>query len=217
MAANERFVGRARRLGREAVEKVGREIHDARVALGLSQAEVARKAGLSRPKVGRIERGDHAKASLTELVPVAAVVGLELSVKAFPVGTAYRDRAHAALLERFRRLLHAALKWATEIPLPNPGDLRAWDAMVTGTDFRVGIEAETRARDGQALERRINSKQRDGLVDAVILVLADTRSNRAFLRERSASFDASFPVSASDALSALAAGRCPGGNAVVLV
>ena len=61
--------------------------------------------------------------------------------------------------------------------------------MVTGIGFRIGIEAETRARDGQELERRIATKQRDGAVAAVILLLADTRSNRQFLQQRSASFD----------------------------
>jgi transcriptional regulator with XRE-family HTH domain len=204
-------------MGREAVMRIGREIHDARVALGLSQAAVARQAGLSRSKAGRIERGEYVNVPLIELIVLAAVVGLEISARAFPVGTPLRDRAHAALLERFRSLLNAALRWATEVPMPNAGDLRAWDAMITGTGFRVGVEAETRARDGQALERRIRAKQRDGMVDAVILVLADTRANRAFLRERSASFTELFPIRSREALAALVTGRCPAGNAVILV
>src|SRR4051812_7110582 len=167
--------------------RMGREIHDARVALGLSQAAIARQAGMSRSKAGRIERGEYARVPLLELVVLAAVVGLELSVRAYPVGAPLRDRAHAALLDRFKNLLNELLKWATEVPLPVRGDLRAWDALITGPAFRIGVEAETRARDGQALERRIRAKKRDGMVDAVVLVLADTRANREFLRERSAS------------------------------
>lgn len=154
---------------------------------------------------------------MVELAILSAVVGLQLSVNAFPVGAPMRDHAHAALLERFRALLSAALKWATEVPMPNAGDLRAWDARITGPDFRIGVEAETRVRDGQALERRIRAKQRDGMVDGVILILADTRANRQFLRERSASFTKLFPVAPRDVLTALAAGRRPPGNAVVLV
>lgn len=217
MAANERFLGRARRLGRDAVKRIGQEIHDARIAHGLSQEATARRAGISRSKAGRIERGEYLNAPLMELIVLAAVVGLELAVRAFPVGSPFRDAVHAALLERFRRLISTSLKWATEVPLPNAGDLRAWDAVVRGPDFRVGIEAETRARDGQALERRIRAKQRDGAVDVVILVLSDTRSNRQFLRERSASFDELFPIPSADALRALAGGICPSGNSVILV
>ena len=76
---------------------MGREIHDARVGLGLSQRIVAQQARMSRSKVGRIERGDYANVPLLELVVVAAVVGLEMSVRAYPVGPPLRDKAHAAL------------------------------------------------------------------------------------------------------------------------
>jgi hypothetical protein len=51
----------------------------------------------------------------------------------------------------------------------------------------------------------------------VILVLADTRSNRQFLRERAASFDSLFPVGPAVAMQALAKAERPSGNAVVLV
>jgi transcriptional regulator with XRE-family HTH domain len=217
MPANDRFVARSRRLGHEIVRRMCRELRDGRIALGLSQASVARQAGLSRSKVGRIERGEYMGVPLIEIAILAAVVGLQLSVNAFPVGAALRDTAHAALLERFRNRLHDSLRWATEVPLPNQGDLRAWDAMISGPGFRVGVEAETRVRDGQALERRLRSKVRDGRVDAIILVLADTRANRTFLRERASSFDELFPVRAAEALRDLAAGRCPSGNAVVLI
>jgi len=173
MTANERFVQRARRLANETVRRIGTEIHDARLARGLSQAAVATQARTSRSKVGRIERGELSSVPVSDLISLAAVVGLELSVRAYPVGSPLRDRSHASLLERFRQHLHSTLKWATEVPLPNAGDFRAWDALVRGPGFRVGIEAETRVRDGQELERRIRAKQRDGGVDVVILVLAD--------------------------------------------
>lgn len=196
---------------------MGHEVHAARLALGLSQEVVGRQVGLSRSKVGRIERGDYVMVPLVELILVAAVVGLEISVRAYPVGAPYRDRAHAALLERLRQRLHPSLQWRTEVPLPNANDLRAWDAMISGADFRVGTEAETRARDGQELERRIAAKQRDGAVDLVLLLLADTRSNRAFVRDRASSLKDRFPASGTHALAALAAGRSPGGNALILI
>jgi hypothetical protein len=57
------------------------------------------------------------------------------------------------------------------------GDPRAWDATVRGDVFRAGIEAETRFRDQQALDRRLALKERDGGMDRLILVLLDSRSN----------------------------------------
>ena len=71
------------------------------------------------------------------------------------------------------------LRWRTEVPLLIPGDLRAWDATIVGPGFGVGVEAETRLRDLQAAARRTNLKQRDGELDHVILLVADTRAQPA--------------------------------------
>jgi len=217
VSANERFVRRARRLAREAVTRIGDEVHQARLALGLSQEEVGRIVGMSRSKVGRIERAEYGSAPLADLVRVAAVVGLELSVRAYPVGAPYRDRAHAALLDRLRRRVHPDLGWRTEVPFPDVSDLRAWDALITGRDFRDGVEAETRVRDGQALERRVAQKLRDGAAQHVILLLSDTRANRSFVRDRRGSLAAAFPVASATPLRALAEGRDPGGSALIVL
>jgi hypothetical protein len=110
-----------------------------------------------------------------------AVVGLDLSVRAYPGGPPLRDDAHRQLLIRFRALLPPGTAWRTEVPLPLPGDQRAWDALMTLWGRRVGVEAEMRPTDVQALERKLTLKLRDGGVDRLVLVLADTRSNRHFL------------------------------------
>ncbi len=83
--------------------------------------------------------------------------------------------------------------------------------------LRIGVDAETRARDAQELQRRLTQKQRDGGVDRLILLLADTRHNRAFLRAVGAGFLADFPVSSRHALERLAVSQDPGGNAMVLL
>jgi hypothetical protein len=54
-------------------------------------------------------------------------------------------------------------------------------------------------------------------VDAVILLLANTRSNRVFVRARAAQLEADFPVPGAVALKAVARGRWPGGNALILI
>ena len=196
---------------------VAREFRIARLDRGLSQRAVAAAVGIDRSSISRIERGRAEDLSLVTAAELLAAVGLELSVRTYPAGPPLRDAAHADLLRRFRARLHRSLDWATEVPLPIPGDLRAWDAMVTGDRWRCGIEAETRPRDGQALERRIALKQRDGGVDFVILLLLDSRHNRAFVREHADLLHARFPVAGARALELLGAGVAPGGNAVVLL
>jgi len=203
--------------GQEVVALVAREFRIARLDRGLSQRAVAAAVGIDRSSISRIERGRAEDLSLVTAAELLAAVGLELSVRAYPAGAPLRDAAHADLLRRFRARLHRSLDWATEVPLPIPGDLRAWDAMVTGDRWRCGIEAETRPRDGQALERRIALKQRDGEVDFVILLLLDSRHNRAFVREHADLLHARFPVAGARALELLGAGVAPGGNAVVLL
>jgi transcriptional regulator with XRE-family HTH domain len=203
--------------GRETVALMQREFRTGRLDRGLSQADVADALGVDRSWVSRIERGLTGDLSIVTAAELLASVGLELSARAFPSGGPLRDAAHAALLGRFRECLHPGLKWATEVPLPIAGDLRAWDAMVGGRGWRCGIEAETRPRDVQALERRVALKQRDGDVDHVILLLLDGRSNRALLREHGDLLQERFPVPGKRALELLGAGRSPGGNALVLL
>ena len=89
--------------------------------------------------------------------------------------------------------------------------------MACGDGVRVGIECETRVTDWQELDRRIGRKHRDGGVDHVILVLANTRSNREFMRDHATAIRASFPLDERVAVAALAAGKDPGGSAVILL
>ncbi len=217
MPAHEKHVDRAERSARQALADLGRELRLARLSHDLSQTVAGAAAGLSHATWSRLERGLADRMSVIDLARAAAVVGLDLRLRAYPGGRVLRDEAHVELLERFRRRLAAVVRWATEVPLPNAGDRRAWDAMARIEGVRVGIEAETRAHDSQELQRRLNSKRRDGAVDHVILLLADTRHNRAFLRAAGDGFLADFPVAGATALRRLAAGRNPGGSAIVLL
>jgi hypothetical protein len=155
--------------------------------------------------------------TLVQVAELLAVVGLDLSCRAYPAGQPLRDAAHVRLLADFRGRLHRSLRWATEVPLPAYGDQRAWDATVTGEGWRYGVEAETRPTDAQALERRLALKRRDGGVDGVLLVLPDTRHVAGFLRDGSAALSAALEVPGVRALELLAAGVNPGGSALIVV
>ena len=138
-------------------------------------------------------------------------------MRLYPGGDPIRDAAQFGLLSRLRGRIHPDLRWRTEVPLPLPGDRRAWDAVIAGPGFVVGVEAETRLRDIQAVARRTNLKQRDGALDRVLLLVADTRANRHALRQASDVLSTGFPVAQRDALRALNAGRAPAGNALIVL
>ncbi len=203
--------------GRALVLTAGREIRDARRARDLSLRSVGTAVGLSEAQVSRIERGLVGGVSVIDLARLHAVVGLELSMRAYPNGDAIRDAASVALIGEFCGRLPASIGWSTEVPLPRPGDLRAWDVVLRAVDWRAGVEAETGPRDAQALVRRLLAKQRDGEVDLVVLVLRATAQTRRFLRDAGEVVRSAFPIPSDLALQRLERGESPGGNALVVL
>lgn len=202
----------------------GREFLVNRTNGGLSQDDVSAAAGISRPQYGRIERGVAPQVSLASVARIAAALGLEVSLRFFPVGDPVRDAGQNSLLERLHVLCHPSLDWRTEVTFPRFGDLRAWDAVIGGLrneasrrPVRCAVEAETRPTDVQALDRKLALKERDGRADRLILLLADTRHNRAFLRGPGATLRSRFPGDGRRALERIAAGLAPDSNAIILL
>jgi transcriptional regulator with XRE-family HTH domain len=202
------------------VRRVASDGRLARVQAGLSQAEIGRAIGSSHARVGRFERGEVEYPDLEFLGAYCAVLGLDLVVRAYPAGDPIRDRAQLALLERLRSRLHPTLRWRTEVTLPIEGDLRAWDAEIVGSQsgrWRARVEAETRVSDGQALERRLALKVRDDPDGHLILLVSDTRANRAALRSLQVGLRELLPLAMREIMTALAAGRDPGGSGIVIL
>jgi hypothetical protein len=144
-------------------------------------------------------------------------VGLDLPLRVFPAGEPIRDKAQVDLLGRLRVRLAPNLTWRTEVPLPIPGDRRAWDAVIGGRGWAVMVDAESRLYDVQALTRRIALKSRDGGATIVVLLVADTRHNRSVLRLARADLAAVFPLRDRDVLEALEAGVRPAASGIVVL
>ncbi|MBI3748646.1 MAG: helix-turn-helix transcriptional regulator [Chloroflexi bacterium] len=198
-------------------ESLLEELRSARLDRGLGGGDVARAVGISAAQYSRIERGLPAGLSIEQASTLLAVVGLELSVRAFPAGQPLRDAAHVALIGRLRTRVHRSLRFQTEVPLPAPNDRRAWDVVIAGPDWRHGVEAETRPRDRQALERRLSLKRVDGDVSSLSLLLLDSRHNRDFVRAHRDILAERFPVPGRRTLELLAVGADPGGDSVILL
>jgi hypothetical protein len=217
MPARRRVVELAAARGREAVLEIGRELDMAIQNLGLSYAAVGRDVGLSGPQVARVAHGQAPALTIVQASELMASVGLDLSIRSYPTGRPLRDSIQTTLLERFHARLHSSLGWRTEVPVGPAGDLRAWDAVITGEHWRMAVEAETRLRDWQALERRLALKLRDSTVDGILLVVWDTKGNRAALRALGAATHGTFPVAGKRALELLAAGANPGGSSLIVL
>lgn len=75
-------IARTRELG----ERFGRELRIARVTCGLTQRQLAMRAGVSQPTVAQAEAGNTGL-SLEVRCRLAAAAGHELSLKLFPVSS----------------------------------------------------------------------------------------------------------------------------------
>jgi transcriptional regulator with XRE-family HTH domain len=199
MPSRERPVDRARRVVDRDLVRVGEEIRSARIGAGLSLRFVGERAGLSASQVMRIERALVPNASYRQVARIGSVVGLDVRLRAYPGPDPIRDAPHAKVLGRLPPRLHVRLLLRHEVPLPITGDQRAWDGWISGfedpRDGGLPVDAETRLHDVQALLRRLALKARDSGVDHVLLVVADTRSNRQAVAAATDLLRATFPVS----------------------
>ena len=177
---------------------------------------MAQAAGLNQSRVSRTERNARLPARVDELTAHCAALGLSLSVRVYPEASPVRDIGQLRLLERFRARLPAGVGWRTEVPVGGTGDLRAWDARLD-LPATVGVDAETRLTDIQALQRRCETKWRDSRVDRVVLLVASTRHNRLVLAEHREALRSTFPADTVEVMAALRHARLPVANGIVIL
>jgi transcriptional regulator with XRE-family HTH domain len=208
---------RGRRRGERLLRELLYEVREARLGAGLTQAALGRSIGISKARVSAIERGAYPDVPFVVIAQLLSTVGLELSARAYPTGGGLRDQGQIRLIGRLRSLVPQEVGWRTEVPVAGALDLRAWDVVIRLPRCSVGVDAETRLRDIQAVDRRVMLKRRDSDVTRVVLLVADTRGNRAALREAGAAATSNFPIPGSRALAAIRRGDDPGGDAIVLL
>ncbi|HEY4633549.1 MAG TPA: helix-turn-helix transcriptional regulator [Candidatus Limnocylindrales bacterium] len=217
MGTRERRQDRGRLRADRCSRDTGQDIRRTRRGAGVSLRVAGAAVGLSHSTFCRIERGELPNVTVRELSLACAAVGLELSIRAYPDADPIRDAAHAALLERVRLLLPSGAVWRTEVPLPIAGDRRALDAVTVLERARVVFEAETRLGDMQDVGRKLELKRRDGRVEILVLVVADTRHNRVVLAAHRKALRGAFPLDSREIRAALAAGRAPRASGILVV
>jgi transcriptional regulator with XRE-family HTH domain len=217
MANRVRRIDEARIAGRRLQVYLGAELREARLGRGLRQIEVARATSVSPSHISRVEHGLLRDLALADAARHGAAVGLRLHARFFPIGGGLRDAAQLDLLRRFRARIGDAWSWQLEAPLNVPGDMRAFDLLLTGAGGSVAVEAITRLRDAQAQLREATRKQRDGQVPRLVILVSATPHNRNALGSAGDVLATSFPLTTRATLAALADGEDPGENGLVLL
>ena len=216
MPTIERAQAMGKRDARRIRQRLADELRGARLAAGVSQRHVARIAGTSQSEVSRLELAQADRATFSDVARVCAVLGLRLDVRTFPAGSPVRDAGQLRLVDRFRPHVHESFGWATEVLVGQQGDMRAWDVFLTGPGT-VGIDAETRLYDLQALQRKLEAKARDSGVDRVVLLVARTRHNARVLRDHREALRSTLPADTAEILGALRRGELPARNGIVML
>jgi transcriptional regulator with XRE-family HTH domain len=215
MVTRERRADRGRRMARQRLSAIGDELREARLSAGLSQQALGDLVGVSHTEISRIELARHERVPYQTVAVIGAVLGLDVSIRAFPDDEPIRDAAQVALLGRLRSHVSAEIRWRAEVPIRLASDKRAWDVELAGAGWRVVADAESRLRDAQAVTRRVLLKARDDGADVVLLVVADSRHNRRVVRLIQPDLASHFPVSGRVILDALAQGQRPPGSGIV--
>jgi transcriptional regulator with XRE-family HTH domain len=163
----------------------GRELRMARMAGGLSQARLARLAGVSQQLASWAETGK-GNLSLEARCRLAAACGHELGWRLYPVATVrLRDSGQLALAQAITAEAHTSWRARLEVPVA-PGDMRAADLLLIGSAEVIHFEIERALVDFQAqlrsaqLKREALAARAQGPVRLVIAV-PDTRATRARL------------------------------------
>lgn len=216
MSTRETRRDRGLRRGREIETRLVEELRSTRTTSDVSQRAISNALGWSQADFWRLET-HRIHPSIVDISEVASLLGLELSAGLHPVGEPLRDKGHQALIRRFRAELASAFKVLAEVPLPTPGDRRSWDLLLRLPAQLIGVEAETRIRDMQRLVRHVHQREGDGGVDAIVLLLAATRTNRQLIEETRLALGPSYATSPRAILKSLRLGQPVPGSGVVML
>lgn len=206
----------------DATGQFGREIRDARRAAGMTQGQLASRAGSSQTVISKIERGVMAP-DLRSMTRIARGLGHRLSVRIYPAdGIRLRDSGQLGLAELIRTAAHNTWGVSLETPVAPAPDRRAADMVLNSATEVVHVEIERSLRDLQAQLRAANLKrvalaERLGRQVRLVLALPDTPATRQAVAPHAAIIHSAMPVTSRAAWAAIRSGTALGGDALLWV
>jgi transcriptional regulator with XRE-family HTH domain len=206
----------AHRLAQQIRLNVANELREARIAAGLSQDRIARASGASRSYISHVETGRVTTLKLDQLARHATAVGLRPSLKFYPIGGGLRDAGQVRYIAKFVERVGKSWRVGLDVPIPVAGDLRAIDVVLDGVCV-IAVEVVSRLRDIQAILRASQLKQRDFGATRLIIVVSGSHANRRALADARQALLATFDLDTQRVLAALASGKDPGRDAIVVL
>jgi transcriptional regulator with XRE-family HTH domain len=196
---------------------LGRDLRETRRRQRLPQREVARRAGISRPRLAELERGEGASAPMELWARVAMAIRRPLAVsfsRDVAADGAPRDAGHLAAQELILRLARAHCRRANVELATRPADPSAWADLVLSDDRSrtiILVEIVNRASDLGATARTTDRKAAELEAFAVAVggagrpyrvargwLLVDTTANRRLVATYPEFLRARFPGSSRD-------------------
>jgi transcriptional regulator with XRE-family HTH domain len=211
---------RGRIRARDQAQRIGLDIRLARLGAGLTQMQVAHRAGLSQPATSRIERGV-LPMDVEAICRAAAAVGCEIGLRVYPAeGVGLRDSGQMHVAEQINLSLHDA--WSSRLEVPVGADRRAADLVLSSTEEVIHAEIERWLVDFQA-QLRAGHLKREALTATMrrpvrfVLALPDTTRNRAVVRLHAGLVATALPVPSHRIWRALRTGTPIGGDGILWV
>lgn len=206
----------------EVAARFARELLAARAVAGLTQRELARRAGVSQPFISYLERGRKLP-SLKAMHRLASAAGHDLSFRLFPAdGVRLRDSGQLRLADLIRRELDAAWRVQLEVPVASPPDRRAADMVLQTPGEVVQLEIERALLDFQA-QLRVAQLKRAALADRLsrpvrlVISLPDTTRNRTVVDDHRLIVESALPIPSRRIWSSLRSGGPLGGDGLLWV
>jgi HTH-type transcriptional regulator / antitoxin HipB len=190
------------RFGSHASEiawRFARELVAARAVSGLTQTQLAQRAGVSQPLISQAERG-RTLPSIDVMRRVAAATGHDLVLRLYPAdGVRLRDSGQLHVAETIRAAGSPAWRVELEVPVGVAPDRRAVDMLFDGPAGMVAVEVERALLDLQAQLRAAQLKraamaERTGRSVRLVIAVLDTRRNRAAVLTHRLLLTAALPV-----------------------
>ena len=198
----------------------GRELRIARLNAGLTQAGMARLAGVSQQQASLVERGI-GDVSLVTRSRLAAACGHELGWRLYPVATVrLSDSGQLALAQAITAAAHTSWQAQLEVPVAH-GDARAADLVLTGPTHLIHVEIERGLVDFQAQLRSAQLK-RDELARGdrpvrLVIAVPDTKATKARLAPFAQLLSGTMPVPSRGIWRAIRTGEPLGADGILFV
>lgn len=193
--------------------RIGAEIRTARGIAGFSVAAASARAGIADSTWRRIERGAPG-ASVATLCAMTDAVGRDFVAQAYPGGELpLRDTGQLELAQAIAVM--ASRAWTANLEVPAGDHGEAIDLVLWGPGEIMAVEIERLMLDAQAQVRRLTLK-RDWLAARhrrpvrLVVIVEDTRRNRAAMAPHLSVLRMSFPAGSRDVYGAIRSGRAIG-------